>query len=166
MAEHDKAQICENGHIISMSRSSFTMDKFCSKCGAKILDACPKCNAPFKGEPKDMQAAYLVKIKPSAYCYECGSMYPWTESKIKAVEEKIKLEMELTDLQQRELIAVLPELVCETSKTEAAVAKVKRIAMFIQTNAAAALIKEIISVCCPVATAALQAFGETFISRG
>ncbi len=151
MKEYEKAQICESGHIISRRSSDFTTDKFCSSCGAKILDVCPKCNAPFKGEPKNMEAAYLIKIKPPAYCYECGEPYPWTKRKMKAVAEEIKLEMELTEQQQKELISALPALVNEIPETRASAQKVKNILGFIGKAAANALIEEIVTFACSVA---------------
>lgn len=153
MAEYEKAQICENGHVISMRHSSFTTDKFCSKCGAKIIDACPKCHAPFKGEPKNMEAAYLVKVKPSSYCYECGKIYPWTEMQIKAVAEEIKLEMELTEQQQKEAIDALYELINETPTTKVSALKLKKILGFIGKAAATALIEQIVAFACPAAQA-------------
>ncbi|MEZ3454764.1 MAG: DUF2321 domain-containing protein [Oscillospiraceae bacterium] len=153
MVEYEKAQICENGHVISMKSSRSKTYKFCSTCGAKILDACPKCHAPFIGEPKNMEAAYLVNIKPSAYCYECGELYPWTERQIEAVAEEIKLEMELTEQQQKEAIAILPDLVREATTTRANARKLKKILGFIGKTAAATLIEQILVFSCSAAKA-------------
>lgn len=100
-----------------------------------------------------MEAAYLVNIKPSAYCYECGELYPWTERQIEAVAEEIKLEMELTEQQQKEAIAILPDLVREATTTRANARKLKKILGFIGKTAAATLIEQILVFSCSAAKA-------------
>lgn len=102
-----------------------------------------------------MEAAYLVKVKPSAYCYECGEIYPWTKMQIKAVAEEIKLEMELTEQQQKEVISALPELVKEIPTTRASALKVKKILGFIGKTTAAALIEQIVVFACSAAQSVL-----------
>lgn len=90
----DQAQICENGHAISIGKDNLTDDKFCSGCGAKVLSACPKCNAPITAAAKGITPTYFVEIEVPQYCGNCGAPYPWTERAIAAEEEMKRLEEE------------------------------------------------------------------------
>lgn len=91
-AEFDQAQICENGHAISIGKDNITDDKFCSGCGTKVLSTCPKCNAPIKAMVKSLTPTYFAEIEVPMYCGNCGAPYPWTERSIAADEEIKKLE--------------------------------------------------------------------------
>lgn len=90
--EFDQAQICENGHAISIGKDNITDVKFCSGCGAKVLGTCPKCNAPITAVAKSLTPTYFVEIEVPKYCGNCGAPYPWTERTIEAEEEIKRLE--------------------------------------------------------------------------
>lgn len=90
--DFDQAQICENGHAISIGKDNITDDKFCSGCGAKVLGTCPKCNAPITAVAKSLTPTYFVEIEVPKYCGNCGAPYPWTERTIEAEEEIKRLE--------------------------------------------------------------------------
>lgn len=92
--DFDQAQICENGHAISIGKDNLTDDKFCSGCGAKVLSTCPKCNAPITAVAKSITPTYFVEIEVPLYCGNCGAPYPWTERTIAAEEEMKRLEEE------------------------------------------------------------------------
>lgn len=93
--ERDQAEICENGHVISIGKDNITEFKFCPDCGYKVIDACPKCNAPIEAAAKSLTPTRFAEIETPMYCGNCGTPYPWTERQLKADEELKLLEEEL-----------------------------------------------------------------------
>ena len=58
------ARICEKGHAV------LTNDKFCTQCGALVLDGCPLCGHPF---PDYRWAMFDMP----QFCGGCGQPLPW-----------------------------------------------------------------------------------------
>jgi len=75
--QYDVAQIGPNGHVVNARYRTQPFDNrdHCERCGQKALMACPKCNAPFRGEYIRVHGSY----KTPAHCHKCGSEMPWTE---------------------------------------------------------------------------------------
>lgn len=98
MARQDIALICMNGHLIN--DSSLTTPecntKFCRQCGAANIDKCPHCGSSIRGHIHYYGVLSSDKFDVPAHCQACGKPYPWTEEKIKVLEETINLMDELT----------------------------------------------------------------------
>lgn len=73
-------QVCENGHqITSMAdtRPEYCK-KWCPKCGAPTLSACPKCHARIPGHLHIPGVAVLFSDPVPSFCDGCGEAFPWT----------------------------------------------------------------------------------------
>jgi predicted nucleotide-binding protein len=75
----DTMQVCEAGHLITRFGVSQpeSLQKRCSKCGAKTITACPKCNATIPGHKHYPGVAYVDSAPLPDYCNECGEAFPW-----------------------------------------------------------------------------------------
>lgn len=129
MVLYDFAQICLNGHVINAATETYPHlnRKFCDECGAPSITNCPNCKAKIEGQfdPKGEWESqpYIVP----AYCSECGNPFPWTESKIQAAHE---LAQELENISEDEKIILsksIDDLVRDTTNTELAATRFKRI---------------------------------------
>ena len=130
------AQVCVNGHLRNTDTDTHAAknEAFCSICGAKVISSCPRCNSPLRGtyyiskplyspslsNPKikgyrDLKISNTVDV--SAYCYECGSPYPWTESRLKTAENIINMLDELTTEQKQQLVEFIPDIIIETPRS-------------------------------------------------
>lgn len=129
MGYYHVAQICLNGDCISdrIDDSEELSQKYCKKCGAKTITACPNCNAPIRGDYETDGIAVLGwEYKVPAFCCECGSPYPWTKSALEAAEQLIKEDDKLTDDIKNKVIESLPDIISETPKTQLAASRFKR----------------------------------------
>jgi len=85
MGTYDVQQVCENGHQITASyhTSPEFRRKFCYRCGAATIHACPNCGAGIKGE-YDVPGVVAIGFKTPvpSHCENCGKPYPWTEKKV------------------------------------------------------------------------------------
>jgi hypothetical protein len=121
------AQVCLNGHVRSwdIRGDQGRGEKFCTECGAETIESCSRCNAPLRGMDWESDVVSFVD-KFSAYCHACGLPYPWTASRLEAAAELLK-ESELSQSEQTQLIAVLPDLAANTTKTQVAVVRYQRL---------------------------------------
>ena len=129
MGTYRIAQICLNGHCItdSVDMCPQLSQKFCQKCGAATITACPSCQASIRGD-YDIPGVITIgyKYKVPSYCYSCGKPYPWTQAAIDATKALIEEEQDLTKLQQSQLVEILPDIITETPKTKLAAARFKK----------------------------------------
>lgn len=117
------AFICENGHEISAA--AYTChDKYCTKCGSRVISKCPNCNTTIRG-CYDSQFGFVGNYDVPAYCHSCGKPYPWTQAAIEAAVNMVK-ESDLTFEDQQKLISVLPDAVTETPRTQLASVRFKK----------------------------------------
>lgn len=91
---YDKAQICLNGHVISSS--STNVEKYCSICGSETIDKCPNCDIPIRGNENIPGVIVVYKYNVPSYCYNCGNPFPWTKSKLEALQELIDFDDQLS----------------------------------------------------------------------
>ena len=128
MGYHDTAQICLNGHVINSQFKSFPEDnkKFCDKCGAKTITSCTKCNFNIQGNHFSGGFIRIEELNTPSFCINCGSPYPWTESKLQAAKELAE-ELELTSEEKEILLNSIMDIVKETPKTEVAITRFKKI---------------------------------------
>ena len=121
-------QLCLNGHIITMESryESETTQKFCRRCGQPTISACQNCGTPIKG-------IYLGPPGPGpwrspSFCHECGEPYPWTAEKLKAVQEVVNEDPNLTDAEKGTLKESVNDLVRETPRAPVAQKRYKMLA--------------------------------------
>ena len=129
MGYYHTAQICLNGDCVScrIDESKELSQKYCKKCGAKTITACPNCNAPIRGEYEvDGLIMLGSEYKVPSFCCECGSPYPWTKSALDTAEQLIKEDDKLTDDIKDKVIETLPDIISETPKTQLAISRLKR----------------------------------------
>lgn len=125
---YTNAQICLNGHCITKD-CSYTnrLQIFCDKCGAETIDKCPTCQSSIHG---NYNVPGVIRFSDDyttpAFCHECGTPYPWTQSALESVTLLIEEEEEFTQDQKDKLIKSLPDLVSETPKTNVAIVRMKK----------------------------------------
>jgi hypothetical protein len=128
MRGYDEAIICENGHKINtMSKSSPEFNtNFCKECGGKSIDCCKNCNVKIKGHYHIEGDIGYGNYKIPKFCFDCGTQYPWTNSKINAANELVKLSENLNSEEIADFSLSIKEIVEEKPNTVVAQTKVKR----------------------------------------
>ncbi len=71
------AAVCTRGHVLSWFVDPTLVPKFCPKCGARVLVACPACDAVL---PADGEMLQWVPYHP--HCMHCGAAYPWIADEV------------------------------------------------------------------------------------
>lgn len=108
------AAVCMRGHyrdtILELRTPADTVEAFCSKCGAPVITACPKCSAKLLGSYEGVIGS--GPEEPEKFCFTCGAPYPWAdrESLIMQLRNVLEFEPGLDDatrLEVGEQIAVL-----------------------------------------------------------
>lgn len=119
MGTYDTAKICIDGHLITSSmESSRNTDNNCTLCGAAVITKCSKCNAPIHGY-YNVPGVLTFHDEPiPAFCHNCGSPYPWTESRLDTAEKIIDMLDELTVEQKKQLKDSLPDIIVETPRSQ------------------------------------------------
>ena len=112
--------VCMNGHWY-ISKCLLQGERYCEKCGQKIIDRCPSCGAFIK----ELGYTNIVSVgfpeyELAAYCQKCSKAYPWTQSALDATAEIILAERQLSDSDKKKLIASLPDIISDTPRTELA----------------------------------------------
>nr|DAJ06530.1 MAG TPA: putative cytoplasmic protein [Caudoviricetes sp.] len=124
------AQICLNGHCISSAVDMYPEEAqpFCEKCGAKTITACPKCGAPIRGVYCEKNCGFIPELdKAPAYCLQCGSPFPWTQSALDIAVALIEEDDSLSGIERKQMIETLPDVISETPKTKLAVIRLKKV---------------------------------------
>ena len=129
---YDIAQICLNGHVITLNTNHCPMDKksFCPQCGATAITECPNCHSLINGQPyfkeildfaEDDIFRTDLKIPQKfilpAYCPNCGKPYPWTKTFLEESNNIVDNLEDLSPEQKQELKLTFPDLIVETPKT-------------------------------------------------
>jgi hypothetical protein len=128
MGEYDTALICLNGHMVcdALSRYPQFYKKFCQKCGAQTISACPSCNTRIKGDYY-VPGVFGFETPTPAFCDECGKPYPWTSEAIHAAED-CAAEMDELDQSEKDLLKdSIPQIVSDTPATPLAAKRIKRL---------------------------------------
>lgn len=148
MGQYRRAQICNNGHLITMSAdtSPELRAPCCSKCGASTIEACPSCNAMLRGSFYVPGIIGWCDYDLPLHCHECGAPYPWTSKSIQRASELIKDSSDVDAATQDGLIELLPDLISETPATPLAQTRLKKFVAAAGRTAGDALIKILVSV--------------------
>lgn len=152
---HDTAQICENGHLITMNFDTEPHNRksFCTICSAKTITECPNCkktiqgclvheyevfdfcnsyNEDIFGNSQGNQSHYeteycTTELDLPSYCHGCGAPYPWTESLIGSFNEIIDLAEELDVPEKTILKESFPKLINDQPESSVAAIKISKI---------------------------------------
>lgn len=113
---------CCCGHFVISPHHAFG-DEQCELCGFEMIDRCPECGTIVK----EWDTSEIIQFSGAddmlpAYCPTCGKPYPWTEEAIKMAVDTLEEETDLSEAEQKKLLAVMPDILTETSGTPAAVA--------------------------------------------
>lgn len=168
----DTAQICENGHLITLHANAVPAEKrkFCTLCSAPVISECPHCHKRIKGAyfqtqtytvrttlfgKEESQRSLSQELDTSTYqipsfCDECGHPYPWTERILESANAIFDMLDEISPENKEHLKEIFPDLISDTSKT----------------IPSALIFEKIISPLTPIAKTAMQsAFGKTIVAE-
>jgi len=126
---YDTAQVCLNGHVITQFAQTRPehQKKFCDKCGAETIVACPKCSKPLQGYHHAGRFHSLVKEEPPAFCHECGAAFPWTEGHLSAAQELADETPEFTLEDRDQFRQSLNDIVKQTPNSPLAVTRFRKL---------------------------------------
>ena len=160
---YETAQICENGHIITIRYNSepYSRKDFCPECGAKTFTKCPHCHKPLQGSlvqkelvitqirgyfddyQKDNDVYedvyYDDKFKFPNYCYNCGEPFPWTKTLFKETSEIVDLMNELSDEQKEDLKKYIRSIVLNRDNPKLSAIKLSEALKFVSKELVQAL---------------------------
>ncbi len=84
------AAVCASGHVFSWFVDAADAPKYCAKCGAPILVACPACNGTLPGDGEMLQW-----VPYHANCTYCGQAYPWKADEIARAKRTLAEQAEI-----------------------------------------------------------------------
>ena len=124
------AAVCLGGHVAASDAETHrtAVSNFCSVCGAKVITACPGCNAPIRGFyiPPGVPGVGGIFKSLAAFCYECGKPYPWTVEKLEAAKSLADDLEEVSPEDRARLKTALDDVVAGGPKAEAGAARIKK----------------------------------------
>jgi hypothetical protein len=108
---YQTAEVCHQGHINTggLEDAPEMAAKFCSQCGAETIRACPKCNAPLRGDHVIAGILSPIAVPPN-HCHTCGAAFPWTTAKIAAAKEHATEVEGLDDNEKAQLQGAIDDL--------------------------------------------------------
>lgn len=125
-------QVCENGHTITGQYSITSQDqqKFCRKCGANTIIACPNCDEKIQGDRFERRRSRLELVESPdvpSYCPNCGKPFPWTQ---KRIQTAIQIFAEFGDLEEEEKKTIeqdVENIAKDVPEAELSARRIKRI---------------------------------------
>lgn len=130
MGTYRVAQVCPNGHVATTVAdvNPELREAFCSQCGEATLTNCPECTAFIRGK-YHVEGIYGFGggYEPPAFCYNCGSRFPWTERKIAGAVELVEAGANLSPEEVQQFKADLTELTKDSPKTQVASLRFKKV---------------------------------------
>ena len=126
---YDVAQICESGHVVNSMAQDHpdNNQNYCDKCGARTIVACPSCQTAIRGIYHIPSVIGYFDYDAPAFCYQCGTSFPWTAARLRAAEDLADELDGLTSHDRESLKKCLHELVRETPSTRVAETRFKKI---------------------------------------
>lgn len=127
---YDSAQICLNGHIVNIAIKDTPEHnaKFCKFCGQPTVTACSACKTEIRGKHFIKGVwSWSVRIPLPRFCETCGNPYPWTQAKMKAVEDLAGAIDGFSDEDRSDLKSSVGEIVKDTPQTAVAATRFKRL---------------------------------------
>jgi len=122
-ARYYSGQICLRGHVQSSDgKNPVEKGEYCQQCGDAVINACPRCEAPIRGQDLHLTSDYA---RPS-FCYKCGRPYPWMEDRLQTAKDLLDNDDKLS-LEEREKLWDLLKYVMSDPKSDLVPAKRKLI---------------------------------------
>jgi hypothetical protein len=151
------AEVCMNGHPTTgdISEEPELTANFCSSCGSATIRACPHCNGSIRGSHRLSGAPSLNKYVPPNHCHNCGSAFPWTQSKIVAAKEHAAEIDGLNDGERNQLQVAIDDLVAGGAKTDIAASHFKRLMKRAGQTAGGSLYRLVVDIVSETAKKAL-----------
>ncbi|WP_245978594.1 DUF2321 domain-containing protein [Allostella humosa] len=103
------------------------LSKYCGQCGAATILKCPSCQAGIRGYFYVPGVISISEYHPPSFCFSCGSAFPWTASRLRAAEDLVDEMDELSDDEKRTLKQSVAEMTRDTSATELASVRYKKL---------------------------------------
>lgn len=141
--EYDVQQVCEEGHQITDCYNIHPEErsKFCQKCGAATLIACPSCGAEIQGAQIKVSESWydfesgsrkMIRVHPisphvPSYCQNCGEPYPWTQKKIQTAIQIFAEFGNLNDKEKETIKQDIENIAKEVPETELSAMRIKQI---------------------------------------
>lgn len=122
---YDGAQVCKQGHIVSMFAESHPEKKqdHCIHCGAATVMVCLHCEEPIRGYLHGSHSANIPEVPPS-FCHKCGKPYPWMQDRLETAKELLDHDDKLSLDDRKKLWGQL-QYVMSDPKSDLAPAKKK-----------------------------------------
>lgn len=99
MGTYRPAAVCRRGHLITDDTTrGAEVGERCTKCGAKVLTACPDCGFRIRG---DYHVEGVLDLTgpddPPNFCDKCGAAFPWVDRQGRIYELQNRLDDEDLD---------------------------------------------------------------------
>jgi hypothetical protein len=130
---YDVLQVCENGHKITgcYNIRPERRQKFCDKCGAKTITACPNCHKEIQGdqigENWNLEPAPVKRVFVPSYCRNCGEPYPWTQIRIRTAIQNLVEFGDLNDEEKETIEQDVENIAKDVPEAELSARRIKRI---------------------------------------
>lgn len=102
-------------------------NKFCTICGAPVIAACPRCQTPIRGYFHVPGVFTTVRYHAPAYCFECGTAFPWTAEKLGAAKDLADEVEDLSAADRAKLKTAIDDVAGGGPRAEAGAARIKRL---------------------------------------
>jgi len=157
MGTYRVAEVCPNGHVTTDSADVYPeqREKFCSKCGEATITKCPSCHANIRGDYYVEGIFAVSEYHPPAYCFNCGSPFPWTERKIESAIELIQVGGKLTEQELNQFKEDLNELTKDSPKVQVASVRFKQVMAKVGSTVAGGVREIVVDVLSEAAKKAL-----------
>ncbi|BCK86523.1 hypothetical protein MIZ01_0285 [Sideroxyarcus emersonii] len=142
------AEVCPNGHVSTDSADVHPelREAFCSRCGEATITACPSCHTNIRGDYQVGGIFISSEYEPPAFCFNCGSPFPWTERKISGAIELVKEGGRLTEGELSEFKDDLNEMTKGSPRVQAASARFKKVMSKVGTSVAGGVREIVVDV--------------------
>jgi hypothetical protein len=138
----DVAQICGNGHLINDASGARpdNNEKFCTRCGAAVIDRCPSCEHLIRGSrvlgsspiPGSMG---LVPM----FCCNCGQPFPWTNVGLTAAREVLDADPTLSRTEKDAAVQDLEDVARGTPRAPVAASRFREMLSKVATGTASSM---------------------------
>lgn len=127
---YEAAQICVEGHVITSMADTAPERRadFCPSCGKKTTTSCGKCEAAIRGY-FHVEGVVSIgrKYNAPSFCHACGHAYSWTSAKLASASELADEPDGLGIEEQEKIKGTFDDLIRDTSRTELAAIRFKKL---------------------------------------
>jgi|SRR5208282_5671433 len=135
------ALICTQGHVLSSlvdEMDERLTTKRCTGCGSNIINECPACKTPIRGQ---LYGSWVVYYEIPKFCHECSEPYPWFADRLSTARELLYLRDSGLTQEDRDRLWPLLQYVMSSPKVDVVV-EAKKSLIFDALRGAATACKE------------------------